>query len=420
MHNNIWQIWKNKRLMLMLSLGFASGLPLALSGNTLQAWLTVDGVDIKAIGLFSLVGLPYTIKFLWAPIMDRFVPPFLGRRRGWMALMQALIAIIIAAFSFLNPSSMVRLTALLAILLAFASASHDIVFDAYRTDVLPTKERGLGAALSVAGYRVAMLVSGAIALIAADHFGWHITYFFMACLMAGCILFTVIAPNPDQESLHPSSLTEAIIEPFRDFFSREKALAFLVLILLYKIGDAFAGVLTTPFLIRGVGFTLTEVGTVNKAIGLLATIGGAIYGGVLMARLGLFRSLIFFGILQAISNLSFMLLAYLGHNVPAMIAAVLFENISGGMGTAAFVAFLMALCNHRYSASQYAMLSAFASAGRVFVAPPSGFLAEAAGWPLFFFITAIAAIPGLLLLLTMRKDINLLEINPAQIQKGKA
>ena len=410
MRDNIWSLWKKKELALMLPLGFASGLPLALSGNTLQAWLTVDGVDIKAIGLFGLVGLPYTIKFLWSPLMDRYVPPFLGRRRGWMALMQVLIAIVLAILSFITPSTMVQAAAFLALFLAFSSASQDIVFDAYRTDLLKPKERGLGAALSVTGYRIAMLVSGAFALILADHMGWHFTYLLMAALMAGCIIFTIFAPEPDQSTHHPTSLAEAVIEPFRDFFSREKALLFLTVILLYKIGDAFAGILTTPFLIRGVGFSLTEVGTVNKAVGLLATIGGAIYGGFLMARLGLFRSLLLFGILQAVSNLSFMLLAYLGHNLPAMVSAVLFENISGGMGTAAFVAFLMALCNHRYSASQYAMLSAFAAVGRVFVAPPSGYLAETVGWPLFFLITAIAAVPGLILLLIMKRDVDRLDI----------
>ncbi len=409
MQGNIWHIWKSRRLFLMLPLGFASGLPLALSGNTLQAWLTVDGVDIKAIGLFGLVGLPYTLKFLWSPAMDRFVPPFLGRRRGWMALTQAVIAMVLALLSMLRPSAMVHAAAVLAVLLAFVSASQDIVFDAYRTDVLPPRERGLGAALSVTGYRVAMLVSGALALIAADHLGWHVTYLVMACLMAASMVFAFVAPEPEHRLPPPASLAEAVIEPLRDFFSRQYALAFLMLILLYKIGDAFAGVLTTPFLIRGAGFSLTEVGTINKAVGLMATIGGAIYGGVLMARLGLFRSLLLFGLLQAISNLSFMLLAFLGHNLPAMIAAVLFENVSGGMGTAAFVAFLMALCNHRYSASQYAMLSAFASVGRVFVAPPSGFLAEAAGWPVFFLITALAALPGLMLLWWMRGEIMLLD-----------
>ncbi len=397
---------------MMMPLGFASGLPLALSGNTLQAWLTVEGVDIKAIGLFGLVGLPYTLKFLWSPLMDRFTIPLLGRRRGWMAFTQALISLVLVALSLLRPSAMVHTAAILALLLAFFSASQDIVFDAYRTDVLPARERGIGAALSVTGYRIAMLVSGAFALIAADYLGWHVAYMAMAFLMTLCILFTLVSPEPPKGVSNPKTLTDAVIEPLKDFFSKEKAIAFLILILLYKLGDAFAGILTTPFLIRGAGFSLTEVGTINKAVGLIATIGGAIYGGVLMARLGLYRSLLFFGLLQAVSNLSFMVLAYLGHNFPAMVISILFENISGGMGTAAFVAFLMALCNHRYSASQYAMLSAFASVGRVFVAPPSGFLAELVGWPFFFFVTFVAAVPGLLLLWLMRREISLLDENP--------
>jgi len=398
-----WAHLKNRRLAVMLPLGFASGLPLALTAGTLQAWLTVVNVDLRTIGLFTLVGLPYTLKFLWAPVMDRFVPPWLGRRRGWMIVMQLALTIGIAAMALVDPTQTPLLLASLAVLVAVASASQDIVFDAYRTDVLKPVERGFGAAVSVTGYRIAMLMSGAGALILSTYLGWSETYFLIAALMLVGVGATWMSPEPSTPANIPRNFAEAVGQPIREFFSRSPALILLLLIILYKLGDAFAGSLTTAFLIRGMGFEAAEVGVVNKGMGMIATIVGALAGGVWMARMGLFRSLLIFGCLQALSNLSFMLLAWTGKSYPIMVAAVAFENLSGGMGTAAFVALMMSLCDHRYTATQYALLSAMAALGRVFVGPPSGYVVEAVGWVSFFFITFLAALPGLWLLWILRE-----------------
>ncbi|MBT5375724.1 MAG: MFS transporter [Nitrospinaceae bacterium] len=402
-------LFLNRRVLVILFLGFSSGLPLALSGGTLQAWLTVEGVDIKTIGLFTLVGLPYTLKFFWSPLLDRFVIPIFGRRRGWILISQLMLCGVIFSMGLVSPTQAPWVLACLAFILAFFSSSQDIVVDAYRAEVLHDKERGLGAAVSVTGYRIAMLVSGALALILSDILGWHITYMTMAGLMLIGVMATWFGPEPEDPGVPPKTLGEAIGGPFAEFFSRDGALFMLALIVLYKLGDAFAGSLTTSFLIRGVGFSVSEVGTINKGMGLVATIVGALFGGVLMARLGLYRSLLLFGFLQAISNLSFMVLAWIGKNYAMMVFTIGFENLAGGMGTAAFVAFLMALCNHKFTATQFALLSAFASLGRVFVGPLSGTLVEGYGWFLFFLVTFLAAIPGLVLLWKMRRRIGLLE-----------
>lgn len=399
----------NRRIGVITVLGFASGLPLALTGGTLQAWMTVEGVDLRTIGIFTLVGLPYTLKFLWAPLLDRYALPLLGRRRGWILAAQLVLMGLIVALGLSSPKSTPWLVACIALLVAFASASQDIVVDAYRTDVLKEKERGLGAAVFVTGYRVAMLVSGALALVFSETLGWRTTYILVAGLMTIGMVATFMASEPEVAVGSPRSLKEAFAGPLQEFFSRRAAWMFLALIILYKIGDAFAGSLTTAFLIRGPGFSVGEVGVINKGMGLAATILGALFGGVIMARMGLYRSLMAFGILQAVSNLSFMVLAYVGKVYSVMVIAVAFENLSGGMGTAAFVAFLMALCDHRFTATQFALFSALASLGRVFVGPPSGFLAQEIGWVGFFFITFLAALPGLVLLWKMRQSVRSLE-----------
>lgn len=401
----------NRRIGTVALLGFASGLPLALTGGTLQAWMAVEGVDLKTIGFFSLVGLPYALKFFWAPLLDRFTLPFLGRRRGWILFMQFGLMGLIFLLGISSPQKTPWLVAFIALVLTFTSASHDIVFDAYRADVLKENERGLGAAVSVTGYRIAMLISGAFALILSASLGWRLTYVLMSSLMFIGAIATYFGPEPEYNVSPPDSLKEAISGPLEEFFNRPAAWSFISLIILYKIGDAFAGSLTTAFLIRGPEFSVGEVGAINKGLGLVATIFGALFGGVLMARMGLYRSLMAFGILQAISNLSFMLLAYVGKVYSVMVIAVAFENLAGGMGTAAFVAFLMSLCDNRYTATQFALLSALASLGRIFVGPPSGILSQELGWVTFFFLTFLAAIPGLLLLHKMRRDILALEHN---------
>ncbi|PKO54550.1 MAG: muropeptide transporter AmpG [Betaproteobacteria bacterium HGW-Betaproteobacteria-2] len=403
--NAYLEIFRSRRVAVVCLLGFSSGLPLALTTGTLQAWMTVSGVDLATIGIFTLVGIPYTWKFLWAPFMDRYVPPFLGRRRGWIAAMQMLLGVGIAIMGALDPVTMPWALAALALMVAFISASQDVVFDAYRADVLRPAERGIGAAVSVLGYRLAMLVSGALALILSDQIGWQNTYWLMAALMIAAIGATLFGPEPEVKVTPPKTLTEAVIEPLREFFARHGAWGLLLLIVLYKLGDAFAGSLTTAFLIRGVDFTPTEVGAINKGMGLAATLVGVVFGGILMARLGLFRSLLAFGILQAISNLTFMWLAAIGKDYAVMVLAVGFENLAGGMGTAAFVALLMGMCDKRFTASQFALLSALAAVGRVYVGPASGYMVESIGWTTFFGFTFLIALPGLLLLFAMRRSI---------------
>ena len=393
----------NPRVVTVLFLGFSSGLPLALSGGTLQAWLTVEDVDIKTIGLFSLVGLPYTLKFLWSPLMDRFIVPIFGRRRGWIALSQLALIGLILGMSVTSPQNGLWFLALLAFCLTFVSASQDVAIDAYRTEVLRERERGMGAAVSVTGYRVAMLVSGALALILSEYLGWRATYMLMALIMSIGVVAVWLGPEPEDPGTPPASMKDAVEGPFKEFFSRTGVWSLLALIVLYKLGDAFAGSLTTTFLIRGVNFSVGEVGAINKGMGLASTIIGALFGGVLMARLRLFKALLIFGILQAVSNLSFMVLALVGKSYPLMIFTIAFENLAGGMGTAAFVAFLMILCNHSYTATQFALLSALASLGRVFVGPLSGVLVDGMGWTVFFFTTFLFALPGLVLLWVMRE-----------------
>lgn len=402
------KLYTSRRVAPLLALGFASGLPLALTGGTLQAWATIEQVSLQEIGFLTLVGTAYTLKFLWAPLIDRYAPPWLGRRRGWMVLMQVLLALGILGMGCLSPGQGLLPLALLAVFVAFCSATQDIAFDAYRSDVLRKDERGAGAALSVLGYRLAMLVSGGLALILADQWlGWGSTYLLMGALMLGMALASFWAPEPEVPAQTPRSLRQAVIEPFREFFGRPEAITVLVLIVLYKLGDAFAGALSTTFLIRAAGYTATEVGTVNKLLGLAATIVGALAGGALMARLGLYRSLMLFGVLQAVSNLGFWVISVGPHNVWLMAAGVGIENLCGGMGTAAFVALLMGLCNQQFSATQFALLSALSAVGRTYLAGPlTPQLVQLSGWPTFFLLTVLIALPGLWLLYWRRKDID--------------
>ncbi len=401
MSQRLWAALANRRVAVMLPLGFASGLPLTLTSGTLQAWLTVAGVDLRTVGIFTLVGLPYTVKFLWAPLMDRFVPPWLGRRRGWMVVTQLGVAAGLAAMAVTGPGDRPWALGILALAVAFMSASLDIVFDAYRTDVLQPRERGLGAAVWVNGYRLALVVAGAVALILADSVGWQSTYWLMAGLMTVGVATILLSPEPADPGVAPQNLTEAVWGPIQEFFSRPEAVAVLPLIVLYKAGDAFAATLSTAFLIGGIGFTAADVGLM-KGVGIAATLLGALAGGVAMARMGLFRALLAFGVLQAVSNLSFMALAWIGKNYTATVAAVVFENFSGGMGTSAFVAFVMSLCDHRYSATQFALLSSLEALGRVLLGRPAAELVEALGWGQFFLVTFLAALPGLLLLWRLR------------------
>ena len=398
------------RLICILILGFSSGLPLALTGSTLQAWLAVENVDIKTIGLYAVVGFPYTYKFLWSPFLDYLKPGFFDQRRGWIAIMQLACAGLIAAMAFVDAHSAWTVAAV-AVAIAFCSSTQDMAIDAYRTDLLPAQERGLGAAYYVTGYRVAMLVSGGLALILAGEFlGWTGTYLLMAALIAACAVITALSPTADTpEDLAKRAvkrkLFDIVKESTRNFLNKEAAIAILLLIVLYKVGDAFAGSLTTAFLLKGLGFTLTEVGAVNKTVSLIATLLGAFLGGALMTRMGLYGSLMLFGIFQAVSNLSFWVLSIIEPNIWAMGGAVFVENLCGGMGTAAFVGLLTSLCSKEFSATQYALLSSLAAMGRVYLAAPAGYVVAAYGWSEFFIFSTVAALPGLVALYLLRSSI---------------
>ena len=402
----------NRRLAVMLPLGFASGLPLALTAGTLQAWLAAEAVDLKTIGIFTLVGLPYTLKFLWAPLMDRIVPPWFGRRRGWMLLSQLCVALGLGLMAMAEPRVHPEWLAACALLVAFCSASLDIVFDAYRTDTLQAHERGLGAAVWVNGYRVALLVAGAGALMMADAIGWQLTYLAMAVVMLVGLGTIMLSPDPMRVADPPKSLGEAVGAPLEEFFSRPQALGFLAVIILYKLGDAVASSLQTAFLIGGIGFSPTEVGAV-KGVGIFATLVGALLGGLMMARSGLVPSLLGFGVLQAVSNMGFVWLAVVGKSSSVLMTAVVIENVTGGMGTAAFVALVMSLCDARYTATQFALLSSLEALGRVFVGRPSADVVDAVGWTQFFVLSVVVALPGLWAVWRLRHQIE-------QKQQGEA
>jgi MFS transporter, PAT family, beta-lactamase induction signal transducer AmpG len=406
---SVFKIYCSGKMLLMLVLGFASGMPLALTGSTLSAWMVAEGVDIKTIGLYSLVGLPYAFKFLWSPLMDRFVPPFLGRRRGWMIITQLLLILTISTMGFFNPASMPILIATMAVALAFFSASQDIVLDAYRTEYLKPEERGAGAGVWVMGYRVAILVSGALALILSDYVSWKIVYFIMGIMMAvGCIA-TLLAPeplniNPASERIEPpKSLIEAVVFPFVEFLKRPGAIEILFFVILYKIGDITAAQMTTPYILKYIGFSRTELGAIYKGFGMAATIAGALVGGAIMSKWSLKRSLMVFGVLQGVSTLVFIMLEFTGRQIWALAVVIGTENFCGGMGTSAYTALLMGLCNKKFTATQYALLSSLMAVGRFVTGAPTGYLADAVGWVMFFVICTALALPGLLLLLRYNK-----------------
>jgi len=387
-------------MVALLLLGFASGLPLLLTSRTLQAWMTVEQVDLSAIGLFSLVALPYSLKFLWSPLLDRFVPPFLGRRRGWLVITQVALVLAIAAMSLQNPRQALQLLALNAVLIAFFSASQDIAFDAYRVDVLEEREMGAGAAIAVLGYRIALLATGSIALILADQIPWTWVYLCLAVVMALSIGVSIWSPEPTQQVRPPVTLMEAVRLPFLEFFQRSglmQGILILVFITLYKLGDGLINNMAIPFLLQ-TGFSQAAIGTVQGGLGLLATIVGTLVGGAVLSQIGINRSLWIFGGLQALSNLSYFVLAQVGQNDLLMVIVINIENFCGGLGTAAFVAFLMSLCNPQFSATQYALLSSLMAVSRDVLVTPAGSIAEATGWTTFFLITLVAALPGLLLL----------------------
>ncbi len=381
-------------------LGFASGLPLYLTGRTLQAWMRVEHVDLTTIGLFSLVGLPYSLKWLWAPVIDRYVPPFLGRRRGWLLITQVALLVAIAAMSLHDPGRGLQLLAFNAIVIAFFSASQDVVVDAYRTDILVSRELGAGAAIWVLGYRVALLTTGALAFVLADRMPWPTVYLVLSSLVLIGVASTVFAPEPVLREPPPGTFREAVVLPFREFFARagtRRAFLVLLFIVVYKLPDYLAASLATPFLLD-VGFSQTDIGAIQGGLGIAVTIAGALAGGALVARLDINRSLWLVGGLQAVSNLAYYGLALAGKNQAFLVAAIVIENFCTGLVASGFVAFLMSLCDARFSATQFALLSSLMGVSRDVLVAPSGVFAEKLGWPGFFLLSLAAAIPGLLLL----------------------
>ena len=394
----------SKRMLVNLLFGFSSGLPLLLILTALQAWMKDAGVDLKTIGLLSLIGLPYTFKFLWSPLFDRFTPPFLGRRRGWIIIVQILLAAAIAQMAFSAPTPQDPLTiSILALIVAFFSASQDIVLDAYRREILSDEELALGSSIFVNGYRIAMLLSSSGALILADKLNsWPTVYLIMAGFMIIGIITTLWADEPQVDSPPPRNLREAVIEPFIDYFKRDYALWILAFILFYKLGDTLASSMSTPFYMD-IGFTKSQIGYVVKTFGIGSMLLGTFLGGSIVLKIGLYRSLWIFGILQAASILPFTYLATTGSVLGLLIAIIVFENLSFGMGTAAQVALMGSLTNKRFTATQYALLSSLMGVPRVILSAPMGKLAEISGWQWYFLICALTAIPGLLILLKIKK-----------------
>jgi MFS transporter, PAT family, beta-lactamase induction signal transducer AmpG len=386
------------RMLVALLMGFASGLPLLLTGSVLQAWLTEGGIKLTDIGLFALVGLPYTLKFLWAPLFDRYALPGFGRRRGGLMVTQFALAAALAALSLARPTPDHLLwIAVASLIVAFFSASQDIVVDAYRRESLSDDELGLGSALYVNGYRVGMLLAGGGGLIIADKTSFAFMYQLMAACMAACVIVTYFAPEPPLLKGTPTSLAEAFIAPLRDYIRRDGAWLALAFILLYKIGDTMASSMTTPFYLE-MGYSKTEIGAVVKLFGFWATIAGGTLGGILILRIGMARALWVFGVGQMLSTLGFVALAYSGHSTIALAAVIAIENFTGGLGTTAFIGFMAALTDRRFTATQYALLSSLMGVPRVLLSAPTGWIALTLGWPGFFVLCTLLAIPGLLLI----------------------
>lgn len=404
-------IYKDRRILAIAFMGFSSGLPLALIGATLGVWLAEQHVALVTIGFFALTGIAYNIKFLWAPVMDRAPLPFFtrrfGRRRGWALATQIAL---IAAILFLgnsNPESNPGITALFAVLVAFCSASQDIVIDALRVDLLSEKEQGAGAAATQFGWRVGALVSGAGALYAASFGGWKFAYDLMAVfvLIGAVAVLSVKEPRGGKivaTTNFADWLKHAVIDPFADFMQRHPWAPILIFVVLYKFGDALVGVMASPFYVA-MGFSKIEIANISKIFGTGATILGVFFGGAVVYRLGTLKSLLLCGILQMLSNMVFAVQAMLGHDPAFLVLTIGAENIAGGMNAAAFVAYLSSLCNAEFTATQYALLSSLAAVPRTFLASFGGWLASQLGWVEFFLVAAGAALPGLMLLLWLMR-----------------
>ena len=401
-------VFRSKRMVVLLLLGFSSGLPLLLTGQTLQAWMAQAGVDLAGIADLSAVGLAYTFKFAWAPVFDRFRVPMLGRRRGWCLVFQLALIAAIAGMGAVDPVAQPVLLAAVAIVVAFLAASQDIIIDAYKADVLALDERAAGASAYVIGYRLALVVTGTLALIMADHMPWRVIYAVMAAAMVVGLVGTFVADEPAECGTPPRTFASAVVQPFVEFVHRSgggRTALMLAFAALYRFGDYFVQVLNVTFFTKVAGFSLSEVGVVNKLLGFAGTLVGGLVAGGLVARFGLRRMLIAFGVLAGVTNLLYAWLAVAGHDMVVFCIAVGVDHVSTALGTAAFVAVLMAVCSPAFSATQFALLTSLASVGqRVF-----GFLGDDVvawfGWSGYFIATAAMALPGLVLAWWVGRDV---------------
>lgn len=390
-----------RRLLICLFTGFASGLPLFILYQLVPAWLRSEGVGLKEIGFFALVGIPYTWKFVWSPLMDRYAPSTLGRRRGWMLITQLLMLVSIGFLGYLDPNTQLSEIAILCAVTAFLSASLDISIDAFRREILPDRELGLGNSIHVTTYRLAGLVPGSLSLILADHYAWDIVFIITAGFLSLGILMTLFAEEPSSNSQRPLTLKAAITEPFQEFFSRHgirSALWILSFMFLYKLGDSMATALSTPFYLD-LGFTKTEIGLVAKHAALWPAIIGGIIGGLLMLRIGINKALWLFGAAQIVSILGFALLAEVGYNLWVLALVIGFEYLGVGLGTAAFVAFIARTTSPAYTATQLALFTALTALPRTFANSMTGIIVEQIGWTNFYLFCTVIAVPGMLLLI---------------------
>ncbi|WP_417224711.1 AmpG family muropeptide MFS transporter [Amphritea sp.] len=391
----------NRRTLICIFTGFSSGMPLYVLFQLLPAYLRAEGVGLKEIGLFALVTFPYTWKFMWAPLMDRYIPPFLGRRRGWMLLMQLALLGSIACLGLFDPGMSIMTIAYLATAVALFSASQDIVLDAYRRELLPEQELGWGNSVHVQAYRISGIVPGALGLILADIMPWSSVFMIVAGFMILGVLMTLVVKEPITAPRAPKTLKEAVVEPFNEFITRlgwTGALQILCFMFLYKLGDNMATALSTPFYID-MGFSLTEIGVIAKASALWASVVGGILGGLWMIKLGINRALWIFGVVQVVTILGFALLAELGPDKLVLAVVISFEYLGVGLGTAAFTAFIARTTSITFAATQFALFTALAALPRTFVNALTGYIVDAVGWNMFFYLCALLAIPGMLLLL---------------------
>jgi PAT family beta-lactamase induction signal transducer AmpG len=402
----IWQQLFTRRMLICVFTGFASGLPLYLLLNLVPAWLRTEHIDLKVIGAFALIQFPYTWKFLWSPFLDRYALPLLGRRRGWMLLTQASLLVVIASMGGFSPQSDLGTIVLLATLLAFLSATQDIVLDAYRRELLLDNELGLGNAVHVNAYRIAGLIPGSLSLILADHLPWNMVFFVTALFMIPGMVMTLMVSEPHRAA-PPKTLREAVVEPFHEFITRkgwQSALLIVAFLFFYKLGDSLCTALATPFYLD-MGFTKSQIGLIAKNAGLWPAVIGALLGGIWMLRLGINRALWLFGVVQVVSIFGFYWLAAQGHQAEISAANLMqlgfvigLEALGVGLGTAAFVAYIARSTHPAYTATQFALFTSLAAVPRTFVNATAGWLVEQLQWSGFFLLCAVLAIPGMLLL----------------------